>query len=83
MAVLLRAGDLLHIPHVDYYSQLALADEVTRAARGPAIAATVGSTVDFPGNVKPAPPASGAAAPSAPSRPGPQAMTPAKSAGAR
>jgi hypothetical protein len=83
MAVLLRAGDLLHIPDVDHYSQLALADEVTRAARGPAIAATVGSTVDFPGNVKPAPPASGAAAPSAPSRPGPQAMTPAKSAGAR
>jgi hypothetical protein len=35
MDVLLRAGDLLRIPHLDHYSQIALADEVTRAARGP------------------------------------------------
>src|SRR5260370_778358 len=35
MDVLLRAGDLLRIPHVDHYSQITLADEVTRAARGP------------------------------------------------
>ena len=45
MDVLLRAGDLLRIPHVDHYSQIGLADEVTRAARGPAIAAAVDSAV--------------------------------------
>src|SRR5208282_4027066 len=45
MDVLLRAGDLLRIPHVDHYSQISLADEVTRAARGPAIAAAVDSAV--------------------------------------
>jgi hypothetical protein len=43
MDVLLRAGDLLRIPYLDSYSQIALADEVTRAARGPAIAAAVDS----------------------------------------
>ena len=43
MDVLLRAGDLLRIPHVDFYSQISLADEVTRAARQPAISATAGS----------------------------------------
>ena len=37
MDVLLRAGDLLRIPDVDFYNQIALADEVTRAARGSAI----------------------------------------------
>lgn len=42
MAVLLRAGDLLRIPDLDWYSQIALADEVTRVARDPAAAA--GST---------------------------------------
>jgi hypothetical protein len=48
MDVLLRAGDLLRIPNVDYYSKIALAEEVTWAARGPAIAATEDSTVDSP-----------------------------------
>lgn len=43
MNVLLRAGDLLGIPYLDHYSQIALANEVTRTARGPAIAATAGS----------------------------------------
>jgi hypothetical protein len=33
MSVLLRAGDLLRIPRVDYYNQIALAAEATRAAR--------------------------------------------------
>lgn len=41
--VLLRAGDLLRIPHVDFYNKISLAEEVTRIARGPAIAATAGS----------------------------------------
>lgn len=83
MDVLLRAGDLLRIPHLDCYSQIALADEVTRAARGPAIAATAGSTVDFPDKVKPGARSGGEAAPSAPARAGPQSATPAKTAGAR
>lgn len=39
MDVLLRAADLLRIPYLDYYSQIALADEVTRAARRPMTAA--------------------------------------------
>jgi hypothetical protein len=47
MDVLLRAGDLLRIPDVDFYSQIALADEVTRAARGLAIAAAVDSAVEL------------------------------------
>ena len=41
--VLLRAGDLLRIPHVDFYNKISLAEEVTRVARGPAIAARAGS----------------------------------------
>jgi hypothetical protein len=45
MAVLLRAGDLLRIPDVDFYSQIGLADEVTRAARAPAITAAADSAV--------------------------------------
>lgn len=36
MGVLLRAGDLLRIPYLDFYSQITLAEEVTRAARGAA-----------------------------------------------
>jgi hypothetical protein len=47
MAVLLRVGDLLRIPHVDHYSQIALADEVTRATRGPAVAGAVDSAVEL------------------------------------
>jgi hypothetical protein len=78
MDVLLRAGDLLHIPHLDHYSQIALADEVTQAARGPATAPTVDSTVDFPDKVKPGSPTSGSTAPSTPVRPGPQDETVAK-----
>ena len=42
MDVLLRAGDLLGIQYLDSYSQIALADEVTKAARESAAAGTVG-----------------------------------------
>jgi hypothetical protein len=47
MDVLLRAGDLLSIPLLDFYSQIALADEVTRAARRPATAAAAHIAVDL------------------------------------
>jgi hypothetical protein len=83
MAVLLRAGDLLRIPHADFYSQLTLAEEVTRAARGAAIAAAAGGTVDFPDTVKPGSPASGRAAPGALIARAPRTTAPARNAGAR
>jgi hypothetical protein len=70
--VLQRAGDLLGIPDPDSCNQFGLAEEVTRAARAPAVAATVteARADRFPRHQPPGPgPGSGAGFP--PARPGP------------
>ena len=79
MAVLLRAGDLLHIPDLDHYSRAALADEVTEAARRPAAAATAGSAAGSPDEMNPGSHTDGSTVSSAPAQPGPRHETAAKS----
>ena len=78
MDVLMRAGDLLHIPDLDHYSRIALADEVTEAARRPAAAATAGTAAGSPGEMSPGSHTDGSTVSSAPARPGPRHETAAK-----